>query len=124
MTGHSLAVRLFSSNFRGKSACNAPCDERALFAHKGRSIYRDDRSILNGVTTRISKEQAAAFRQRWALVEEAERQELQNTSVELRFRQLVSMFDSARALGWATTDETELEQVRARWAKLRRWYLG
>lgn len=85
---------------------------------------RDDRSTSNDVTTRISKDQAAAFRQRWALVEEAERQELQNTSTELRFRQLVSMFDSARALGWATTDETEIEQVRARWAKLRRWYLG
>ena len=76
------------------------------------------------MTLRISKDQAAAFRQRWALVEEAERQELQNTSAELRFRQLVSMFDSARGLGWATTDEAEIEQVRARWAKLRQWYLG
>jgi hypothetical protein len=76
------------------------------------------------VPPRLTKEQAIAFRQRWQQVEEAERRELQNATVELRFRQLVSMFDSARALGWATTDEAEIEQVRARWAKLRRHYLG
>jgi hypothetical protein len=76
------------------------------------------------VTSRISKEQAATFRQRWVLVEEAERRELRSSSAELRFRQLVSMFDSARGLGWATTDESEIDQVRARWAKLRRRYLG
>ncbi len=78
------------------------------------------RSISNEVNNRMTKQQAAAWKQRWQRVEEAERHELQTMSLELRWRQLVAMFDSARALGWATTDETEIEQVRARWAKLRR----
>ncbi len=72
------------------------------------------------MANRITKEQAAAFRQRWQLVEEAEHQELQTSPLELRFRQLAAMFESARGLGWATTEESEILQVRERWAKLRR----
>lgn len=83
-----------------------------------------NRSILIEVGDRITREQAVAWQQRWQRAEEAERHGLRTMSIELRWRQLVAMFDSARALGWATTDETEIEQVRARWAKLRRWYLG
>jgi len=62
--------------------------------------------------------QAAAFRQRWALVNAREQQELRAAPLEVKFAQLVSMFQSARGLGWATTDEGEVQRVRERWLRL------
>jgi hypothetical protein len=57
-------------------------------------------------------------------VAEAEREELRATPMERKFAQLAAMMESAQALGWATTDPREVEEVRARWMRLRVHYAG
>lgn len=66
----------------------------------------------------MSPEEAKAFAARWKLVADAEREELRATSLEQKFAQLSALVDSARALGWATTDPAEVDEVRARWNRL------
>lgn len=73
---------------------------------------------------KMTREEARAWAARWALVAEAEREELQATPMEKKFAQLAAMRESAQALGWATTDPREVEEVRARWARLRAHYAG
>lgn len=66
----------------------------------------------------MTKEEARAFAARWAQVAEAERDELRATPIERKFAQLAVLMESARALGWATTDPGEVEEVRMRWNRL------
>jgi hypothetical protein len=68
---------------------------------------------------RLTKDQARAFRRRWELVAAAEREELRNTSPEIRFRQLAALFATAQSLGWDEALREGEEEVRERWKKLR-----
>ena len=67
---------------------------------------------------RMSPQEAKAFAARWKLVAKVEREELRNTSVAVKFADLAKLVDSARALGWQTTDPQEVEEVRQRWNRL------
>jgi hypothetical protein len=66
----------------------------------------------------MTSEQARAFAARWQQVAEAEREELRTASMERKFAQLAALMESARALGWETTDKVEVEAVRMRWNQL------
>lgn len=66
----------------------------------------------------LSTRDARAFVERWALVAEAEREELRRQPLEEKLAQLAVLVESARALGWETTDDAEVEGVRRRWCAL------
>ena len=51
---------------------------------------------------------------------DAEQEELRNTPVEVKFRQLASLMASAQALGWTEDLAGEEAEVRERWARLRK----
>jgi len=57
-------------------------------------------SLSQGSSGRLTKNEARAFKQRWAAVNAAERQELAATPVAQKFRQTEALLASARHLGW------------------------
>ena len=67
----------------------------------------------------ISKQEARAFKQRWNLVNSAERQELASTPVAQKFRQLEALLASASQLGWTDLAAKD-DGVWERWTRLRR----
>lgn len=67
---------------------------------------------------RMTPEEGRAFAARWQLVADAERDELRRTPMEQKLAQLAALMESARSLGWQTTDPAEIEAVRARWNRL------
>ena len=69
---------------------------------------------------RITKAQAAAFRDSWKTVNAAELAELRATSPEQKLRQLSALVASADALGWTKLLAAEEAGVRERWCRLRR----
>ena len=72
----------------------------------------------------LTKAEAEAYRLRWQLVNDAEREELRNTSDEQKFRQLAVLMASCDALGWTEQLAQEEEDVRALWIRLRKIYRG
>lgn len=64
------------------------------------------------------------LRERFALLAAAEREELQQTPLEVKFRQLAALMQSALALGWDMGDEREDRIVRERWRRLRAQHRG
>jgi len=70
----------------------------------------------------MNRSEALAFRDRWKAVNDAEREELRNTPVEVKFRQLAALMASAQALGWTEDLAGEEAEVRERWARLRKAY--
>jgi hypothetical protein len=56
-----------------------------------------------------------AYKRRWELVAEAEREELERMSPAQKFADLAMLVGAARALGGATGDDEATEQVRRRW---------
>ena len=59
-----------------------------------------------------------AYRARWQAVEEIERQELQNATLELRWRQLNAVIGLAIGLGIYQPVKDDIEVIQ-RWAKLK-----
>ncbi|MCH8805086.1 MAG: hypothetical protein IH986_03250 [Planctomycetes bacterium] len=72
----------------------------------------------------LTKAEAEAYRRRWQLVNDAEREELRHTSVEQKFRQLAVLMASCDALGWTEQLAQEEEDVRVLWIRLRKIYRG
>ncbi len=71
----------------------------------------------------LTKADAEAFRRRWELVNEAEREELRNTPLDVKLRQTAALIGFALALKDDTRREREEEAVRVRWSHLRRvWH--
>ena len=66
-----------------------------------------------------SKQQWMQFRERWRLVAEADREELRNTPLDRKFRQLAILMQSAQGAGWRVHTEAEVNLVRERWRRLR-----
>jgi len=79
---------------------------------------------VGGVEKRnhITKEQAQAFRQRWDLVNAAEKVELRTTPAEVKFRQLAALIALARDMGWNGASETADTSGREIWRRLRQAY--
>jgi hypothetical protein len=72
----------------------------------------------------MTKEEARAWRDRWKLVNEAEKHELRETSMDHKLRQVVVMMSAARELGWTEALREGEEEVRDRWNALRRKLCG
>jgi hypothetical protein len=70
----------------------------------------------------MTKSQAQAFRRRWRRVNELEKKELRQASVELKFRQLAALMASARQFGWEEALREGEAEVRDRWMRLRKAY--
>lgn len=73
---------------------------------------------------RMTRVEAQAWKARWELVNEAEREELRNTSAELKLRQLAVLMASVKTFGWAEALADEEAEVRERWNRLRKAYGG
>ena len=67
----------------------------------------------------MDKISAQAYRQRWIAVEEVEKLEAQNASVETRWLQLNELVGMAIALGILPVEDREEEVVRARWLRIK-----
>ena len=74
------------------------------------------------MNNQLTAMQARAFKARWRAVNEAEAEELRNTSPETKLRQLAALMASAAAMGWTRALQAEDEEVRNRWQRLRRAY--
>lgn len=77
-------------------------------------------ALGGGSAARLTRGEAQAFKKRWEAVNAAEREELAATPVAHKFRQLAVLLASAGKLGWTGALAAEEEQVRDRWARLRR----
>ena len=75
-------------------------------------------------TWKITKKQAREYKRRWKLVNQAEIEELRRTPMELKFRQLQMLMASVDEMGWRDGLADGVEEVRERWALLRRRLLG
>ena len=72
---------------------------------------------------RMTTAEGRAWTARWRAVEEAEREELRTTPVEVKFRQLAVMMEAARELGWSSEASAEEEMAaRDKWIRLRKAY--
>ena len=82
--------------------------------------------MMNMVAIRqpISPQDAARYRERWAIARERLNEELRATSMETKLRQLANLVQSAREMGWSQSLDEEDDAVRARWTALRRATLG
>lgn len=67
---------------------------------------------------RLSSSEARAFVRRWELVAAAELTETRQQSYEEKLAATSALMESARALGFETTDANEVEGVRDRWRRL------
>ena len=68
----------------------------------------------------MTKAEAAGWRERWKAVEEAEREELRATPLEMKVRQLAALMAAAHELGWSEALAAKEAAVRERWMKLRK----
>jgi hypothetical protein len=72
--------------------------------------------------TRLTKEEAEAFKMRWEAVNAAEIEELRRTPMSQKLRQLAALMVSVKEFGWyKALSEGELE-LRERWNRLRNAY--
>ena len=76
-------------------------------------------SLGQGSFRHLTKQEARAFKQRWNLVNSAERQELASTPMAQKFRQLEALLASAKQLGWTDLAAND-DGVWERWTRLRR----
>jgi hypothetical protein len=68
----------------------------------------------------LSKAEAQAFRERWRRVNAREAKELRSTSVAVRWQQFNTLLAWAHQLGWVAALAEGEEEVRQRWARLRK----
>jgi hypothetical protein len=59
------------------------------------------------------------YRKRWAMVNAVTDAEFRRTPVKERIRQFFYLMAQAKAFGWKTTTDKEIDLVRDRWRKLR-----
>ena len=70
----------------------------------------------------LTKDMANAFRDRWKLVNAAEREELRRTSLSKKLQQLSSLMLSVKDLGWHKALSEGESELRERWNRLRMAY--
>jgi hypothetical protein len=70
----------------------------------------------------MTKAEAKAWKARWQLVSEYEKEELRRAPPELRLKQFSTLMGWARQLGWCDALREGEAEVRERWANLRRAY--
>jgi len=60
-----------------------------------------------------------SYRERWKAVEEFEREELRSLSMEMRLRQMITIWRMAVGLGFSFEPDSSETEVFTRWAKLK-----
>jgi hypothetical protein len=71
----------------------------------------------------VTPEQAAAYVERWRLVDAFEREELRRTPPAAKLHQVEMLAEMADALGWREALEADDARVRELWRRLRAAYL-
>jgi hypothetical protein len=66
----------------------------------------------------VSKEDIQAYKARWKMVEEIQRDERRLASLELRWKQLNAAYGIAKSIGLLHSDPTDMK-VHKRWAILK-----
>jgi len=67
-----------------------------------------------------SKAEVKAFAERWKLVNQFEIDELRRTPPEVKLRQFFTLLQWAKDFGWEVQLGEGVDEVRERWARLRR----
>lgn len=73
---------------------------------------------------RMTNAEARAWAERWRLVNAREEEELRNTSLEVRWQQFNTLLRWAHEFGWTAELSEGVEEVRQRWAKLKKAYIA
>lgn len=84
--------------------------------------FNEDQIYNSCMKNKITKKEALAFKSRWEIVNNAERQELRKTPVVQKLYQLTTLMGWVKDFGWDETLKTEESEVRERWIKLKRLY--
>ena len=63
-----------------------------------------------------------SYRERWKAVEEFEREELRSLSMEMRLKQMITIWRMAVGLGFSFEPDNSEMEVFTRWAKLKDIY--
>jgi hypothetical protein len=71
---------------------------------------------------RMTPAEARAWKDRWKLVNEHEKEELRQTPIEIKLQQFNTLLALAHRLGWTETLAKEEAEVRERWMRLRKAY--
>ena len=72
----------------------------------------------------LTKKEARAFRSRWRLVNQREKEELRTTSLEIKLQQFNTLLAWAQEFGWTAALGAGEADVRNRWARLRKAHRG
>ena len=70
----------------------------------------------------MTKAEVRAWAARWKMVNEFQREELAKTPPAVKLRQLASLMDLAKRLGWRKTLAEQKTKIWERWQKLRKAY--
>ncbi|MBI1762578.1 MAG: hypothetical protein HYR56_14185 [Acidobacteria bacterium] len=70
----------------------------------------------------MTKEEALAFKERWRLVNEFINEEIRQTPPAVKLRQLATLFQFGRAMGWEEKLRQGEEEAQARWRRLQEAY--
>lgn len=70
----------------------------------------------------MTKAEARAWRRRWQLINEYEKEELRRTPLNVKFRQLGVLMEFALRSPRTKAERREGAAVRERWSRLRRAY--
>jgi hypothetical protein len=76
--------------------------------------------LVTATMAEITPDQARSYFSRWDLVREMETKELQRTSVETKLQQLAALMVSGHLFAPDPNRETQTDQVRERWVRLRK----
>jgi hypothetical protein len=72
------------------------------------------------MTKKMTRAEAKAFKARWARVNAFEIEELRTTSYDVRLQQFMTMMQWVRQFGWHEGLSEGEDEVRRRWATLRK----
>lgn len=72
----------------------------------------------------LTKAEATAFRERWKRVNDREIEELRSTPIEVKLQQFNTLLAWAHQLDWTEKLSEGENEVRQRWARLRKAYRG
>ncbi len=72
----------------------------------------------------MTKAEARSFERRWHTVNAEEKKQLRRTTIARKLRQLNALLAWGEHFGWRQTRANGVEEVRRRWAQLRRAYRG
>jgi hypothetical protein len=68
----------------------------------------------------ITRAAARAFKKRWGLIAGEEKKQLRKTSIARKLQQLNALMAWGEHFGWNRSGANRVEEVRSRWARIRR----